>query len=110
MLQSTARPRCETAHERRGATRSREGRQAHRRRHLGCARRAGACASRSGDGGTFAASSQGAELRPLRELLGNYLALPAAARDDVSLILENGQAFRADDIDALLARPDSPFR
>ncbi|MFC0103675.1 hypothetical protein [Sphingopyxis terrae] len=53
---------------------------------------------------------KGAELRPLRELLGNYLALPAAARDDVSLILENGQAFRADDIDALLARPDSPFR
>lgn len=53
---------------------------------------------------------KGAGLRPLRELLGNYLALPAASREDVSLILENGQAFRTDDIDALLARPDSPFR
>lgn len=31
-------------------------------------------------------------------------------REHFTLVLENGQAFSADDISELLSRPDSPFR
>lgn len=47
--------------------------------------------------------------RPLREALGEYVAATPQERGAFSLVLENGQAFSADDIDALLRRPDSPF-
>jgi hypothetical protein len=48
-------------------------------------------------------------LRPLREILADYVSASPAEREQYSLILENGQAFAADDIAELLARPDSPF-
>lgn len=48
--------------------------------------------------------------RPLREILGSFLSASPAEREYFTLILENGQAFSADDIDELLARADSPFR
>jgi len=35
---------------------------------------------------------------------------PPAERERYSLVLDNGQAFSADDIAELLARADSPFR
>ncbi len=47
--------------------------------------------------------------RPLREILVDYVSASPAEREQYSLILENGQAFAADDIAELLARPDSPF-
>jgi hypothetical protein len=63
--------------------------------------------------------SEGAELpplsddvgppRPLREILQPFVAASPAERERYSLLLENGQAFSADDISQLLDRPDSPF-
>lgn len=47
---------------------------------------------------------------PLREILGEFVAATPAERERYSLILNNGQAFSADDIEELLARADSPFR
>lgn len=47
--------------------------------------------------------------RPLREILGEYASASPTERERYSLILENGQAFAADDIAELLERPDSPF-
>lgn len=51
-----------------------------------------------------------AQLRPLRDLLLEFAAAPAWERERYSLILDNGQAFSADDITALLQRPDSPVQ
>lgn len=48
--------------------------------------------------------------RPLREILPAFITASPAEREQYSLILENGQAFSADDISELLQRPDSPFR
>jgi hypothetical protein len=48
--------------------------------------------------------SGGAEVPPLPD----EIAEPRPLRD--ILVLENGQAFSADDIFELVARPDSPFR
>jgi hypothetical protein len=47
--------------------------------------------------------------RPLREILQPFVAASPAERERYSLLLENGQAFSADDISQLLERPDSPF-
>ena len=51
-----------------------------------------------------------AEPRPLREILGRFAAATPAERERFSLVLENGQAFSADDISEMLGREDSPFR
>ena len=51
-----------------------------------------------------------AEPRPLREILGEFAGAPAPKRERYSLVLENGQAFSADDISEMLSRDDSPFR
>lgn len=51
-----------------------------------------------------------AEPRPLREILGRFVAARPAERERFSLVLENGQAFSADDISEMLGRADSPFR
>lgn len=48
--------------------------------------------------------------RPVRDVLTDYLAVVPSERERFTLILENGQAFAADDIADLLARPDAPFR
>lgn len=51
-----------------------------------------------------------AEPRPLREILGEFAGATSAEREHYSLVLENGQAFSADDISEMLSRDDSPFR
>lgn len=51
-----------------------------------------------------------ADPRPLREILGAFAAATSAERERYSLVLENGQAFSADDISEMLSRDDSPFR
>lgn len=51
-----------------------------------------------------------AQPRPLREILGRFVEAAPADREQFTLVLENGQAFSADDIAELLARPDSPCR
>ncbi len=51
-----------------------------------------------------------AEPRPLRDILGRFVDAAPAEREHFTLVLENGQAFSADDIFELVARPDSPFR
>ncbi|KAB2854918.1 hypothetical protein [Sphingopyxis sp. SCN 67-31] len=51
-----------------------------------------------------------AEPRPLRDILGRFVEAAPAEREHFTLVLENGQAFSADDIFELVARPDSPFR
>ena len=51
-----------------------------------------------------------AELRPLRDILGRFVEAAPAEREQFTLVLENGQAFSADDIADLVKRPDSPFR
>lgn len=48
--------------------------------------------------------------RPVRDVLADYLAAGPSERERFTLILENGQAFAADDITDLLKRADSPFR
>lgn len=63
--------------------------------------------------------SGGAEVPPLpdersgpgllRDILREFVAASRAERDRYTLILENGQAFSADDIAEMLARADSPF-
>lgn len=50
-----------------------------------------------------------AEPRPLRDVLGIFASASPAERERFTLILENGQAFSADDISEMLERPDSPF-
>lgn len=50
-----------------------------------------------------------AEPRPLRDILGKFVSASPAQRERFTLILENGQAFSADDISEMLERPDSPF-
>lgn len=50
------------------------------------------------------------EPRALREILRKFVDAPSAEREQYSLLLENGQAYSADDISQLLERPDSPFR
>ena len=47
---------------------------------------------------------------PRRDILGDFVAATPAERERYSLVLDNGQAFSADDIAELLARADSPFR
>lgn len=47
--------------------------------------------------------------RPLREILGAFVGATTAQRERYSLIMENGQAFSADDICEMLQRADSPF-
>lgn len=48
--------------------------------------------------------------RPLRDVLGRFVAATPTERERFSLVLENGQAFSADDIAELLIREDSPFQ
>lgn len=48
--------------------------------------------------------------RPLREILARFVEATPAERERYSLLLENGQAYSANDVAALLQRPDSPFR
>jgi hypothetical protein len=48
--------------------------------------------------------------RPLREILLPFVAASPTEREQYSLLLENGQAFSADDICELLQRADTPFR
>ncbi len=48
--------------------------------------------------------------RPLREILVAFHRASPQDREQFTLVLENGQAFSADDISELLSRPDSPFR
>ncbi len=47
--------------------------------------------------------------RPLREILGVFIAATPDERERYSLVLEDGQAFSADDISEMLDRADSPF-
>jgi hypothetical protein len=49
------------------------------------------------------------EPRPLREILGAFQSASPVEREHFTLILENGEAFSADDISQLLAPADSPF-
>ena len=51
-----------------------------------------------------------AEPRPLRDILGRFVEAAPAEREQFTLVLENGQAFSADDIADLVKRPDSPIR
>jgi len=64
-----------------------------------------------GDGVELPPLTEGrAAPRPLREILLPFVAASPAERDQYSLLLENGQAFSADDICELLQRADAPFR